>query len=130
MERCYGCRTCELACSFAHSSQGVAGAATMGKSRIRIHPVGPERYVQITCLQCVKAACVKVCPTEALTRDPETSAVLVDSNRCVGCGLCETACPFGHMHFEKQIGLPIKCDLCGGQPACATFCPHRALEWR
>ena len=52
---CTGCRTCELACSFAHSSQAADGTASMGKSRIRIHPAGPERFVQITCLQCVKA---------------------------------------------------------------------------
>ena len=122
---CTGCRTCELACSFAHSLDG-----QLGSSRIRVHPVGPDRYVQITCLQCVNAACVKVCPTQALVRDEQTGAIDVDAHRCIGCGLCEAACPFGHMHFDKELSLPVKCNLCGGRPACAMFCPHKALEWR
>ena len=123
--RCTGCRTCELACAFAHSEDG-----NLGLSRIRIHPAGPDRYVQVTCLQCVNAACVQVCPTQALVRNADTGAVCHDENRCVGCGLCETACPFGHMHFAVEMRKPVKCDLCGGRPACAMFCPHEALEWR
>jgi anaerobic carbon-monoxide dehydrogenase iron sulfur subunit len=122
---CVGCRTCELACSFAHARDGV-----MGRSRIRVHPVAPERYVQITCLQCVNAACAKVCPTQAISRDPLTNALVVVEARCVGCGLCQTACPFGHIHLENETRLAHKCDLCGGHPACASFCPHRALEMR
>jgi carbon-monoxide dehydrogenase iron sulfur subunit len=122
---CTGCRTCELACSFAHSTGGV-----MARSRIRIHAQGDERFIQVNCLQCVEAACAKVCPVEALQRNPDTGAIEVQAGRCVGCGLCEVACPFGHMHFDRQLKLPIKCDLCGGRPACAAFCPHNALEAR
>ena len=123
--KCVGCRTCEVACSFAHAT-----AQGLGHSRIRVHPVGHERFVQVTCLQCVNAACVKACPTKALKRNMETGAIEVDYNRCIGCGLCEVACPFGHMHFDVKARQPVKCDLCGGNPACATFCPHGALEWR
>jgi Fe-S-cluster-containing dehydrogenase component len=85
--------------------------------------------VQVTCLQCVQAACVKVCPTQALVRSA-TGAIEIDAWRCIGCSLCAAACPFGHMHFDMQTHQPVKCDLCGGQPACAMFCPHNALEWR
>lgn len=125
---CTGCRTCELACAMVKSKKGEEGA--LGKTRIHIHPLGADRYMQMTCLQCVDAACVKVCPTQALVRNEETGAVEVDEERCVGCALCEAACPFGHIRFDQDLGLPLKCDLCGGDPACAKFCPHQALELR
>ena len=122
---CTGCRTCELACSFVHSLGGF-----MGRSRIRIQKVDEDRYVQMTCLQCSEAACVKVCPTEALVRNDKTGAVEINEARCIGCRKCEAACPFGHMHFDRARMIPVKCDLCGGAPACAAFCPYNALEIR
>ena len=122
---CVGCKTCELACSFVHSSAGL-----LGRSRIRVHPAGKDRWIQVTCLQCLEAACAKACPSEALVRNEATGAVELSVGRCVGCGLCQTVCPFGHMHFDSQRGHPLKCDLCQGQPTCAAFCPHQALETR
>ena len=123
--RCVGCRTCEVACAFTHSTAGKPGF-----SRIRILPARPERFVQMTCLQCANAACVESCPTGALVRNEHTRAVELAERLCVGCGACAAACPFGHMLMDPEVNRPVKCDLCGGRPACAAFCPHGALEWR
>ncbi len=124
-DKCVGCGTCKLACSMVKAS-----GDAMRRTRIHIHNISRERYVQMTCLQCVDAACIKACDTGALMRNEATGAVELQENRCISCGLCEVACPFGHMHFNRATGKPEKCDLCSGDPACAKFCPHGALLYR
>jgi carbon-monoxide dehydrogenase iron sulfur subunit len=123
--RCTACRTCELACSFKH-----AGKRGIGISRIRAFMYGEGKNQIITCFQCDEAACVKVCPVEALRRNESSDAIEVDEDRCIGCGLCSIACPFGHMTHDSARGIAIKCDLCGeDDPACATFCPTGTLQY-
>jgi Fe-S-cluster-containing hydrogenase component 2 len=122
---CVGCRTCELTCSFVHSTRG-----RLARSRIKVREAAEKRSVQMTCLQCAEAACAAACPVEAISRNEATGAVEINEARCVGCSLCVAACPFGHMHFDAEAGLAVKCDLCRGEPMCARFCPNRALEVR
>ena len=45
------------------------------------------------CTHC--GACVGQCLPKALSVDPDTSKVVFDSNRCIACELCISACPFG-----------------------------------
>jgi len=123
--RCTACRTCELACSFQHVRDGRLGIA-----RIRAFMFGEGKNQILTCFQCDEAACVKVCPVTALYRNECTGAIEVDEDRCIGCGLCSVACPFGHMSHDGVAAIAIKCDLCKGKPACASFCPTKTLEYK
>ena len=123
---CIGCRTCELACAFAHAVDG-----KLGKSRIYPLDGGfKELWVPVTCLQCEEAACVKSCLVNALQRNEETGAVELNQEKCVKCMACVAACPFGCSLLDEQHELVVKCDLCGGDPACARFCPTKALEYK
>ncbi len=133
-DRCIGCRSCEIACAFAHAT----ALGQPGLPRIRAYSMTPEFHVTVVCLQCENAACVQVCPTTALVRSDETGAIEVLTDRCIGCGMCLVACPFGNIHQEDAPrvkdgthphGTIVKCDLCEGDPACAKFCPTAALEW-
>lgn len=125
-ELCIGCRTCELACSFAHAKNG-----RPGRSRIFVLGGGfKDLFVPVTCLQCEEAACAKSCLVNAITRNPETGAMDLDHEKCVRCMACIAACPFGCSLFDEQQELVVKCDLCGGDPACAKFCPTKALEYK
>jgi len=53
--------------------------------------------------------------------------------RCIACGNCVVACPFGvpELYADRQIMM--KCDMCydrtsvGKKPMCATVCPSQAL---
>lgn len=122
--RCIGCRTCEVACAFSHPQR-----ARPGRTRIRAFAQkAPEKGIPVVCLQCDAAACVQVCPTGALERDDATGAVMVREDKCVLCRSCVTACPFGNMGWDDAVRKVYKCDLCGGDPECAKYCPSRALE--
>ena len=68
---CTGCRTCELACAFAHSQNGKPG-----RSRIYPLPAGkPDLYTPVVCFQCEDPACVKSCLVGALSLNEETGAI-------------------------------------------------------
>jgi Fe-S-cluster-containing hydrogenase component 2 len=124
--RCTACRTCELACSFRHGRPSAPAVP-----RLRAFDGGADgRHVVLTCFQCDDAACERVCPVAALSREEGTGAIVVDEGRCIGCALCTLACPFGQIEMAEAAGKAFKCNLCGGDPACAAFCPTKALEWR
>ena len=123
--RCTACRTCELACSFKHADKSGPGI-----SRIKAYMKEEPKNMILTCFQCDDAACVKVCPVDALVRIEETAAIKVLEDRCIRCGACVAACPFGHMEFGRLSRVAIKCDLCDGAPACAAFCPTKCLEYK
>ncbi len=122
VERCIACGKCELVCAFAHGAHGVPGTP-----RIHVFRRGTERGIPLTCLQCQDAACALACPTGALARDDGTGAVVHRSELCIRCAICVAACPFGNLLQEPDRTVA-KCDLCGGQPRCAPFCPTGALE--
>ena len=53
----------------------------------------------------------------------------LDEGKCIGCKMCVQACPFGNAVWDEQTVKILKCDNCGGDPACAKVCPTHALEW-
>lgn len=115
--RCTGCRRCEIVCSLHHE-----GWIWPEASRIRIFMPFPGLEVVHLCSQCDDYPCIEVCPVEALLVDERTRAVLVDREKCTGCGICIDACP-GHIPFlHPGDGKAVICDLCGGDPECVKVC--------
>jgi len=122
---CTGCRQCELVCSVKHTG-------TANPARARINVIRWERegfYLPMLCQQCVEAACVAVCPKDALSRDDKNEIVVYDPERCIGCKMCVMACPFGAMGVDSELGKVSKCDLCDGDPTCVSFCDAGALKF-
>jgi carbon-monoxide dehydrogenase iron sulfur subunit len=122
-EKCTGCRVCENFCSFYHE-----GTIWPARSRITIVAQSDDGpFTPTVCRQCEDATCAASCPVEAITRDERTGAWLVDVEECIGCGDCVEACPFKGVAFDDERGIPLKCDLCGGEPECAAMCPSGAI---
>jgi carbon-monoxide dehydrogenase iron sulfur subunit len=123
-EKCTGCRLCELVCSVKHD--GVSNPA-----RSRIHIIKWDNqgfYLPMLCQHCKEAACMAVCPKDAIYRDMELNRVIVNYDLCIGCKMCVAACPFGGMGVNKD-GTVIKCDLCDGDPQCVRFCDMKAVNY-
>jgi Fe-S-cluster-containing dehydrogenase component len=126
--RCIGCRACVEACSECPSHGGQA----------MIHLDFLERAASVqtaptVCMHCVEPACAAVCPADAIKIDAEGIVLSATTDRCIGCGSCALACPFGVPIVHEDRQLMMKCDLCydrtavGLKPMCATVCPSGAL---
>lgn len=122
---CSGCRACEIACVAHHD--GRFGTATARIRVTKIEPLGIDQ--PHVCRLCRRAPCVAACPTEALYRDGTTGAVLLRPDDCTGCAACMDACPFDMVTLHAETGLPLICDLCGGDPACVRRCATGAIEY-
>ena len=125
LANCLGCRTCEMVCSAKHE-----GAIDPSRSRIKIMLQANEwEGVPTTCVQCQEAQCATICPVKAIYRDEALGRLVINYDRCIGCKMCVAACPFGFISFESISKRVIKCDLCDGDPECAKFCFHRAIQY-
>ncbi|MCK4599732.1 4Fe-4S dicluster domain-containing protein [Candidatus Bipolaricaulota bacterium] len=74
--------------------------------------------------------CVAVCPTGAISIDPERRVAVVDWETCIGCGLCVDACPQGlpelvSANMPQYLGCNYQAarDI-PGRKRCADGCIH------
>ena len=115
--RCSGCRRCEIVCSLSHE-----GKIWPEASRIRIFAPFPGLEVPHLCAQCDDYPCVKACPADALSVDEKTGAVIVNKEKCTGCGVCIESCPGKIPYIHPTENYAVICDLCGGKPKCVEVC--------
>ncbi len=126
---CSGCRICEKRCALHHEKK-YNGAY----SRIQVYQFYPGPLdVPIVCQYCDDRPCVNACPTGALTYDGDAFQMTVNSALCTSCQLCNQACVAagrgGCITFHPQTGVAQVCDLCGGDPQCAKYCPSNTLHF-
>lgn len=131
--RCTGCGRCEVNCTLLND-----GKAMPYISRVKLMRnlyLGNDKtgeggvysnfdYKPDTCHQCEDPACLKACPMKAIYCDETTGVRKIDKEKCVGCGACVAACPFGMPTIDPDEGKSTKCVSCG---YCASMCPCGAL---
>ncbi|MEM1580891.1 MAG: 4Fe-4S dicluster domain-containing protein [Candidatus Bathyarchaeia archaeon] len=120
---CSGCRRCEIACSLSHE-----GKIWPEASRVRVFMLVPGIEVPHLCAQCHDYPCVEACPTGALSTSKETGAVIVDRDKCTGCGACIRECPGRIPFLHPSDGKAVICDLCGGDPQCVRVCQEAKFD--
>jgi carbon-monoxide dehydrogenase iron sulfur subunit len=132
-EVCIGCHLCEVYCRLQHARSADLVKAFKRESpralpRLRVEERGVVS-LSVRCQHCDDAPCVQACLTGAMSRDPVSSLVTVDEERCIGCGTCLLVCPLGVIRLNTEEKRMVKCDLCQGEeiPACVANCPNEAL---
>ena len=139
IERCLGCKSCEVACSVEHSiSKKLMSAVQedpLPKQRIHVYSTGVKgkgarlNSFAVQCRHCQEPLCVDACIAGGVIKDPETGVVHFDRDRCVGCWSCTMICPFGAVVRVRDGKYAMKCDRCPDRdvPACIEACPTGAL---
>jgi formate dehydrogenase iron-sulfur subunit len=91
-------------------------------------------FMSDSCKHCSDAACLNVCPVEAIERT-ELGNVVVRQDKCVGTRLCNRACPYGVIAYSEKTRTSHKCTLCndrihnGMGTACAKACPTGSIRF-
>lgn len=115
---CIACNGCIVACKEAHE-------VPVGVNRRRVVTInegmiGQEVSMSVACMHCTDAPCQQVCPTDCFYIRAD-GIVLHDKEKCIGCGYCLYACPFGAPQFPQDgpfgtKGKMDKCTFCAGGP--------------
>jgi Fe-S-cluster-containing hydrogenase component 2 len=123
-DKCTGCRTCELICSWNRTKN-----FSPQKSAVSVVLNDDAAvFVPVMCLQCAEAHCINACSSNALSRN-NNDVVIYDKEKCAGCGHCMDACPLKSIKFNSAENTIIKCELCGGDPGCVKVCPAGCLSY-
>lgn len=133
--RCSGCQRCEMMCTLKND-----GRADQSIARVRVWDnynfgSSPDtedgiydncEFTVEHCKQCEDPECMKYCPVHAIVSDENTGARVVDTDVCIGCGMCTQACPWNMPRVDSVTGVSTKCISCG---RCAEQCPNGAIEF-
>ncbi len=158
LNRCVGCHACAIACRAEWQVPTGQDSSKRDQRRNWVKRLGPAEtrhglsytFYPGLCNHCDRPACVAVCPadkvektfTDAKTgktkkmtvaatwKDPFNGTVQIDKERCLGCGACADACPYGARYVNETGEAPKadKCTFCverlaqGLQPACVQTC--------
>lgn len=141
-ERCVGCMQCRFECAVSHSRSKNRYTAIseniLSKPRIHIVEIENGESFPNKCRHCNPAPCEIACITKAIYREEKTEIMLINPERCINCGMCAMACPFGVIRYHNYPINKIaahKCDQCilrlseGKPPACVSACKVGALSY-
>lgn len=149
LTRCVGCYACVVACKVEHGTRPYVNYNQVKKLEWGEYPRARQRFLMTMCMKCENPPCVDVCLTKASFKT-EDGNVLIDYEKCIGCGLCLSACQYEQRFMVKEnitsfpgfiapyeeesvkrIDIVEKCNFCvdrvskGLKPACVHNCPGK-----
>jgi formate dehydrogenase iron-sulfur subunit len=152
VSRCIGCKACQVACMEWNDVRDDVGR-NLG---VYDNPIDltdrtwtvmrfyeeelPEKglswlIVKDGCLHCEDPGCLRACPAPGAIIQYSNGIVDFQQDACIGCGYCQTGCPFNIPRYSLKDQKAYKCTLCsdrvavGLEPACIKTCPTGALHF-
>jgi benzoyl-CoA reductase subunit BamC len=122
VDKCNGCRACEVACAAFHATPKYS-SVNPARSRIRMvrDPI-KDVYLPVYAGEYAKAECAG------------RNKYVIDGKEYSECDFCRAACPSRDIFKEPDSGLPLKCDMCEDdppqeKPLCVQWCLADALSY-
>ncbi len=122
VNKCNGCRACEVICSSFHAAPRYSGV-NPARARIRVirDPL-QDIYLPVYAGEYTAAECAG--------RDK----YVIDGREFDECAFCRAACPSRDLFKEPDSDLPLKCDMCESDPTvtepwCVQWCLADALVY-
>lgn len=153
LRHCIGCRACVVACKMFNGSRPGVNYNDVKVTDWGEYPDAEQGFVLTMCNHCEEPPCVDVCPVAATFKTDE-GAVIVDYDKCIGCGSCVEACPYNERQLvtkdefsfgkvmippeeqdKNKTGQVEKCTFCyprtkqGLAPMCVEHCPGKCRHF-
>ncbi len=152
VSKCIGCKACQVACMewndlrddvgvTAGTYQNPADLSDRSWTLMRFYEKElPGRGLQWLilkdgCMHCEDPGCLRACPAPGALIQLANGIVDFQEEACIGCGYCQTGCPFNIPRYSLKDQKAYKCTLCsdrvavGLEPACIKTCPTQALTF-
>jgi benzoyl-CoA reductase subunit BamC len=122
VDKCNGCRACEVACAAFHATPKYS-SVNPARSRIRMvrDPI-KDVYLPVYAGEYAKAECAG------------RNKYVIEGKEYSECDFCRAVCPSRDIFKEPDSGLPLKCDMCEDdppqeKPLCVQWCLADALSY-
>ncbi len=102
---CMGCRACLSACAAENYFTPESPWNSMIEYEVGTYPTVKKIYNTLNCMHCERPACKAACDSvgaKAISKN-QFGVVLIDYNKCTGCGYCAAVCPYGVPHLNKEV---------------------------
>jgi Fe-S-cluster-containing dehydrogenase component len=128
-KRCMGCRACVAVCATENNFTTGSPWNVMIEYEVGAYPGVKKIFNTMGCMHCEQPSCKAACDSvgaKAISKNA-FGVVLVDYDKCIGCGYCAAVCPYGVPQYNSEIkGLDPRGPL-GAEtiPAAARHPTHR-----
>ncbi len=122
VDKCNGCRACEVICSAFHAAPQYS-SNNPARARIRlIYDALKDVYLPVYAGENAPAECMG------------RAKYVIDGKEYDECSFCRASCPSRDAFKEPDSGLPLRCDMCESdpplsEPMCVQWCLNDALTY-